>query len=263
LRAKEETFVPLIMGRLVHVLFFNLMNQFDPGLSTQLHNQPGYRPFTLSLLSDVSRQGQSFKLRREQPYYLRVTLLDGGNLWHRLSTHFLESGPVLVQLGPANLQLTRMLSTPAADPTGWAGSTDWQTLINTPAVRLITIQFFSPTAFNMGNREFELFPKPPLVWESLLRVWNTYAPDHLKLEKQGIRAFLMKRVAVTNCNLSTDILYYPQYVQKGFVGTCTYVVLEESPCASHLATLAAFARFAGVGHKTTMGMGQARAEFDA
>jgi CRISPR/Cas system endoribonuclease Cas6 (RAMP superfamily) len=40
---------------------------------------------------------------------------------------------------------------------------------------------------------------------------------------------------------------------------CTYSVNERSEQAAQFTRLAAFAPFAGVGYKTTMGMGQVRA----
>lgn len=41
---------------------------------------------------------------------------------------------------------------------------------------------------------------------------------------------------------------------------CTYAILENNEQAETVTCLAAFAPFAGVGYKTTMGMGQVRAD---
>ena len=79
---------------------------------------------------------------------------------------------------------------------------------------------------------------------------------------QGFREFLAEHVKVTHCDLFTEIWHYPQYEQKGFLGTCTYQIEEVHPFDRQLAALAAFARFSGIGCKTTMGMGQARALMD-
>jgi len=57
-------------------------------------------------------------------------------------------------------------------------------------------------------------------------------------------------------------LHFPNYTQKGFVGTCGYRIPARSDIAALLTTLAAFALYAGAGYKTTMGMGQVRATFD-
>ncbi len=257
---KHATTVRGTTGHLTHALFLNLIKQFDPALSAYLHDQSGPKPFTTSPLLGVENQSEILSLQRGQICSLRITLLDGGVLWHRLSTYALQAGSLKVHLGPTPLQLTRMLISADADPTGWAGTTNWQTLADLPARQVITIQFASPTAFNVGDRAFELLPKPLFIWESLLRVWNAYAPEHLRMEKQRLRTFLAERVTVLDCDIATTMWRFPRYVQKGFEGTCTYQIQgDASDSAAHITTLAAFVHFAGIGYKTTMGMGQARA----
>jgi CRISPR-associated endoribonuclease Cas6 len=253
--------IPVSMGHLAHALFLNLVKQFDPALSSRLHDVRGYRPYTVSPLSGGTIVGERIILRRGQPCRLRITLLDGGMLWHALQTPFLEAGPIYVCLGEADFQLARMLSTPTVGTENWAGSTDWQSLNTLPAQRTITLHFTTATAFSVSERQFALYPEPPLIWESLLRVWNQYAPAHMYMEKQGIREALRSHVAVTACALHTALLHFPAYVQKGFVGWCTYELCTDESLAARLTTLAAFAHYAGIGYKTTMGMGQAHSDF--
>jgi len=260
LRVRYAATISGATGPLAHALFLNLIKQFDPALSASLHNMPGPKPFTISPLLGVEQLAENLTLPGEQTCSLRITLLDGGDLWHRLSTYALQREVVQVHLGPADLRLTRLITSSSVDPTGWADITDWLTLAGLPAQRVITMQFTSPTAFNVGDRAFELFPKPSFIWESLLRVWNAYAPQHLRMDKQRLRMFLIEHVSVLDCAIATMMWSFPQYLQKGFVGTCTYQIQEEDEgIAANLTTLAAFARYAGIGYKTTMGMGQARA----
>ncbi len=253
--------IPVTMGHLAQALFLNLVKQFDPVLSMRLHNEPAYRPYTISPLSGGTRVGERFRLHPGQRCHLRITLLDGGALWQALQRHYLEAGPIGMRLGDVDLQLTRMLSTPHTDPAGRAGSNDWQTLVTLPAQHTITMYFTSPTAFSMSERQFALFPQPPLIWESLLRVWNRYAPAHMYMGKQGICEALRSQVVVTACELNTALLHFPTSVQKGFMGWCTYKLSTDESLAARLTTLAAFAHYAGIGYKPTMGMGQAHSHF--
>jgi CRISPR-associated endoribonuclease Cas6 len=260
LQAQHEAHLPATMGHQIHAMFLQLLARTDRALSVRLHDESGYRPFTLSPLLSGTIQGNGVVLSPSQTYQVRVTLLDGGTLWDRLGTLLLETGPVQVRLGEASFKVTRLISTEASDPTGWAARTSWEELVATPMRQSITLSFASPTAFNISGKFFALFPEPPLVWESLVRSWNSYAPDPLKIEKLALQALLWHKVIVTACDLSTHTLHYPKYTQKGFAGTCTYALLEDGAHAAQLARLAAFARFAGVGYKTTMGMGQVRME---
>jgi len=72
----------------------------------------------------------------------------------------------------------------------------------------------------------------------------------------------MRSVRVAKCSLHTNTLFFPGFCQKGFVGSCNYIIEAPDDFASLLTTLAAFAQYAGAGYKTAMGMGQVRATFD-
>jgi CRISPR-associated endoribonuclease Cas6 len=261
LSQKGDATIPATMGHQIHALFINLVKRFDPVLASRLHDEPGYRPFTVSPLIGEASAGERIALRRGRTCHLRITLFDGGYIWHHLSTYILESGPVLLSLGSAQLGLVRMIVTQAADSTGWAASTTWNGLVTLPAQQMVTLRFVSPTAFSVGDRKFDLFPKPGLIWESLLRVWNAYAPGSLRMEKQEIREAVRKQITLVQCDIATRVMHYPKYMQKGFVGTCTYQVEQESVWTAQLTTLAGFAHFSGVGYKTTMGMGQVQVAF--
>jgi CRISPR-associated endoribonuclease Cas6 len=260
LSATSTTTIPASTGYQAHALFLDLIRQVDPALSSRLHDEPEYRPFTVSMLSGANtRDGKAF-LQAGQTYRLRITLLDGGHLWQCLSTHFLEARSITLYLDKAEFQLARVLSTPAADATDWASYTDWQTLASTAPRRSITIRFASPCAFSMGDRRFALFPEPMLVWDSLMRTWNRYAPEVLRIDKLAMRDFVTHHIVISDYELHTTCLHFPKYAQKGFVGSCSYMVKTDDGNASQVAALAEFARYAGVGYKTTMGMGQARIE---
>jgi CRISPR-associated endoribonuclease Cas6 len=261
LSATITTTIPASMGHQAHALFLDLVKQVDPALSSRLHNEPEYRPFTVSMLGGVNiRNGKAF-LQMGQSYRLRVTLLDGGHLWQSLSVYFLEANPITLRLDKAEFTLTRVLSTSSADIMGWAGYADWQTLAATLPRRDITMRFASPSAFSMGDRRFALFPEPILLWDSLMRSWNRYAPEVLHIDKTAMRDFVTRHVTVSDYNLHTTCLYFPKYTQRGFIGTCSYSIQETTDeCAPQLSALAEFARYSGVGYKTTMGMGQTRIE---
>jgi CRISPR-associated endoribonuclease Cas6 len=260
--AQHAAAIPVSMGHLVQALILNLVKQFDPVLSARLHDEPGYRPYTVSPLNGGTRTGECITLQRDQRCRIRLTLLDGGPLWQNLCTHFLEAEPVYVRLGSCLLQLVRIVSSPHADPSGWVRSTDWQTLFTLSARQSITVRFVTATAFSWGDRRFVVFPEPYLLWEGLKHAWNRYAPACYRIERQGLRASLLSTVAMTKCSLHTCTLHYPNYTQKGFVGTCNYGIQVTSDIAALLTTLAAFAFYAGVGYKTTMGMGQVRVTFN-
>lgn len=61
LNATRTTTIPASMGYQVHALFLDLVRQVDPVLSARLHDEPEYRPFTVSMLSGADvRDGMAF-----------------------------------------------------------------------------------------------------------------------------------------------------------------------------------------------------------
>jgi CRISPR-associated endoribonuclease Cas6 len=257
----KDVTIPVSMETKLHASFLNLVGQFNPALSARMHDEPGYRPYTISPISGGKTVGDRKNLRGGQPCHLRITLLDGGALWDALQVYFHEAEPIYMHLDNTDFRLVRMFIAPTTDSSSWAGSATWQKLAALPAQPTITMHFATATAFSLGERQFCLFPEPSLVWGSLVRTWNRYAPVQVHMEKQAIQESLGRHIAVTACKLHHDFLHFPTYVQKGFVGRCTYQLNAEPQPAKHLTTLAAFAQYAGVGYKTTMGMGQVYVEF--
>jgi CRISPR-associated endoribonuclease Cas6 len=258
--AINTTAISAYRGDHTHALFLDMVRQVDAEISSRLHDEPDYRPFTVSVLHGALVNDGMQELRAGQVYRLRLTLLDGGGLWQCLSAHFLETSVLMLRLDKAQLQLARVISTPGADASGWVGYSDWQTLAAASPRSTITMRFASPCAFSLGERRFALFPEPLLVWDSLVRSWNRYAPEVLRIDKVALREFVTQQVVVSDYELHTGKAVFATHAQKGFMGSCTYQVKSQQGCSAQLVALAEFARYAGVGSKTTSGMGQARVE---
>src|SRR5258708_12045047 len=104
LRVRYAATISGATGPLAHALFLNLIKQFDPALSASLHDMPGPKPFTVSPLLGVEQLAENLTLPTEQVCLLRLTLLDGGDLWHRLSPHPLPPKLFHVHPAPSPLQ---------------------------------------------------------------------------------------------------------------------------------------------------------------
>jgi CRISPR-associated endoribonuclease Cas6 len=174
-----------------------------------------------------------------------------------------------------------------SQPITWAGYATYEGLVaqarafSSSNARTLGLEFRSPTAFSDGQQSWgkrmHLFPEPDRVFDRLARVWNAWAPPDLRLDISALRLYLHNWVAVSSYELETRTLHFDRHAQVGFVGRCTYESMDLSRNAGQrleedsagtlgaglapvqvLRLLAAFAFYAGVGQKTTMGMGQAR-----
>ncbi len=250
------------MGHQAHSAFLRTIKQADPALAEALH-APGQsvRPFTVSRLLDLpkARAGR-IEVSPAQTYPLRFTILRP-LIFRQFMNRFLHSnGRPTLQLDRLVFQIHEILVTPEASP--WSCYTTFEELYaEARPERNITLQFLSPTAFNLGQRswgkQFAVLPEPVLVFRRLLRVWNAFSPDPLDTTK--LEAYVTENVIIKRYVAQTQMLSYPRHRQIGFRGTVTYgLMLEDEEACRQLNALANFAFYAGIGYKTTMGMGQAR-----
>jgi CRISPR-associated endoribonuclease Cas6 len=165
---------------------------------------------------------------------------------------------------PTEVVITEVLTTPGSHP--WAGFAEKeQLLLRDELPERLTMEFASPTAFNLGTApgsgaSYALFPTPILVFDSLARKWREYVSAEIEL---GYVEDVASEVRVSDYRLQTQTLQWKGHVQKGFAGRCAYDLRNLAPDGRRLLTaLADFAFYAGVGGKTTQGMGQTRRILD-
>ena len=144
-----------------------------------------------------------------------------------------------------------------------ADSTTWSDLAaRASAAPEIVLHFASPTAFSFGDRyagkRVVLLPGTELVFDSLARTWNEYAPEDLRIDRQAISAFATDHVVGRQFGrLETHMLRSRRSLQVGFLGDVTFTVSGgDTDARRRLNMLSDFALYSGVGMKTTMGMGQ-------
>jgi len=261
----RKTTVRVTMGHQAHAAFLRTVRESDPALAEVLHlpHMP-IRPFTVSTLQGTppARDGW-IHLSPERTYWLRFTALYQP-IFERFMARFLRGeGRPIIRLGHAVLLIREILTTPGSHP--WAGYASWNDLAGKAEPHAeITLDFASPTAFGFGQQEWGkkvmVLPLPQTVFGSLVRSWNATAPIPLHIDRQELDEYLDEHVVVTRIeNLRTRMLRFRNSLQVGFVGRVTYgLMVEDKAIQTKLNALADFAFYAGVGMKTTMGMGQTR-----
>jgi CRISPR-associated endoribonuclease Cas6 len=221
--------LPPSMGRAIHAQFFQWLATADPILAKQLHQQHQL-PFTL-FLSPGSRPKLRISLLQKQ---LLTPLLLGLDTTLGMD----------IQLAGISCQVGHSIDI--------VQTNYFQQLAQTPPQEVIELEFRSPTSFKQG-RSIQPFPLPELVFASLLRRWNLFAPEVFRFPAvtwQGL---------VSAFNLKTHALRMEGGAEIGSVGWVRYRFPDPEQ-AKIATTLAHFACFAGVGRKTAMGMGQVQTE---
>lgn len=258
LRPTHADTIPMWLGRAAHAWFLDSLRRLQPELSAAIHDGSGLKPFTVSSL-DGRAQGEMLRLTPQQVYYLRLTTLHPDLTRLTLAALvplWLDDG---VCLHDQRFQVERIVTSAEDDP--WSGKACYADLLAMAPVagRTLKLTFVSPTLFHKtGDINYPL-PAPELVFGSLQDRWMRFSPVPLPcdVKTQAVG------VEVDSYQLSTQRVSFERAGRgafTGFVGEVSYRVTSgDSAFKRAITTLAAYAMYAGVGIRTTMGLGQARA----
>lgn len=259
-------------GAEVRGWLFSELARYNPGLVERLHNEtdPNPKPYTVSglIVPRAGRRLQDGELRLvpHTTCLIRITSLDKA-LNDTLLDHVLPGLPRRIRLKWNEFSLRG----PSQD-NGWWGEMEWNDFASMPVRQedvSVTLDFASPTAFRSQGADLPL-PVPGQVFRSLWQRWNFFAPEALKIEDLWPK-FAEQCIVVSDFRLrSLKVMFKKgeKGAATGCTGQVTYRLLEPHRCGDFepfrpgaekvLQTLAAFSLYSGVGHHTTVGLGQTR-----
>ena len=274
--AEQTSTLPIDLGRAVHSWFLTQVRRADPALAERLHEPNAPRPFTVSALQGTGPGSQGHvDLTPEREYWLRVTSFEP-ELSQRLVEEVVPALPHEIRLAETLFALKGATCDAQEHP--WAGQTTFEALAQEHLLgtkrpdRKLTLRFASPTTFRRTEGETSLtddqgrayrvgghnvpLPLPGLVFDSYLQRWNAFAPVALHPD---VKRYAQECVAISRYRLQTVLVEFGAARHVGFVGRCQFMALVHDPYWLRLLNLlAAFALYAGTGHRTTMGLGQTR-----
>jgi len=254
--------LPEWWGAAVQSLLFEVLREASPQEVGALHDDPSApRPFTVSTLMGPRPRGGT--LDPEATYSFRLTTLQAG-----LSDILYQAIQPGQRLSPGSrmeldyLPFSIEQVGTAASGDSWVGETSYQDLASMhllspqPPSRQIVLELASPTAFRSNDRVQPL-PLPRMVFHSLWSRWNAFAPTAFPQETQ---TYAEECLAISRFDLHSRPVSINGGMRIGAVGRMAYTTLNyDRYWMSILHTLAAYARFSGIGILTAAGMGQSRA----
>ena len=117
----------------------------------------------------------------------------------------------------------------------------------------LRLRFLSPTGFNRSGLQIPV-PLPELVFKSLLKKWQTFvSQEEWSSLEDSVGTVRMEKFSLQ----SQPVWLKKQSVYRGCLGFCEYTfhhLAEDERKA--VSALGAFSYYAGVGYKTSQGMGQ-------
>lgn len=274
IHAFPRTNLPLAhaQGKILHGLFYELLQKASAAKGDEVHSVEGLKPFSTALLLS-ERQRRAEFIRAGEELKIRFTFLDD-SLYPLLARYFLSTPDLSLELVRTELTVTRILSTPQSGEE-WAGCATFEELYAnaSDSEKQFSFHFAAPTFFKRGGGPaypdlLVPLPLPDLVFGSLLRNWNQFAPTAF-VEVNLMKEICSHHLEMTHHRISSQLarLIFPRddgtyrtTTFPGFVGSCSFrlVELHDQSIIQTLNALADFAFYAGVGAKTTMGCGVAR-----
>ncbi len=240
--AERGKFSPTL-SRALHALVLRWLHLGSPEVAEFVHN-------TQTSPIGISRLLGNRRPKGTQPgdiFYFRISLLDGNLIAPLLKgLEQQERQPVILAKFPF---IIRNIYTLPGTHT-LVEATNYGAISKNSNSTDIQLTFFSPTSFKQ-LQNIQTFPLPELVFNSLHRRWNHFAPNEYKfpsVEWMGL---------VSAYELKTHALRMEGGAEIGAQGWVRYRFRDEEQ-AKIASVLAHFAFFSGVGRKTSMGMGQTR-----
>lgn len=229
-------------GKQVHGLFFRIMKELSPGMGDKLHSEEQkVQPFTVSTLNMESANSGWFRftLFSNEMFDNIMDFLSGKR---QKSIRIAESDFIITDFIFHDSEVANF-------------ATYDQLLKSAPLSHKIRLRFISATSFRHKGKNVP-HPLPTLVFRSLLTKWNEFSP--FRFDEEHFLTASEENVVTSRYKLQTRILDFNEYKIIGFTGSCEYTILSiaEELFLKQINTLADFAFYAGVGYKTTMGMGQ-------
>ncbi|MCB0097963.1 MAG: CRISPR-associated endoribonuclease Cas6 [Caldilineaceae bacterium] len=265
--AQNAGTLPGSVGELAHAAFYAAVQAVDPALSARMHDAQERKAFSLSPLYGYwqSPQDKRIHVNTGQAGWLRLGLLDE-ELFAVFMQHILYSGLTggapTIRLGNVDFAIREVQGSPGSHPwSGYITVADLAALDAAPTRWVL--EFASPTAIRWeqadnGARKVEIFPQPRLAIASLRSRWDKMTGDQYGKE---FEEWVGRNVVVGRVwNWQTEPFAYKRQSYIGGTGQLQYVLLDSSnqSYTAHFNRLLHLAFFAGIGYKTTHGMGQVR-----
>jgi CRISPR-associated endoribonuclease Cas6 len=266
LAAMRRGAVPGEHGDLVRSALMNLFRDSDFPLAQKLHDENAAKPYTISLLRGGKRDtDHTLHFGEGDTADWRFTLLSEPTFEALLHRYLLHRNLPHVRIGAVEFAITDAFASGSRHrDSGHVSLTElterWNYLPES-LPRTVTLDFLSPTVFNIGSdpvsheRRWRLVPDARTLFSGLRKKWiklggvepgdtfDEWVQQHIELEplELHLNHRLVKKVRV-----------------PGFCGRVRFRAYENLRWLPLVHVLADLAFWIGVGYQTTCGMGQVR-----
>jgi CRISPR-associated endoribonuclease Cas6 len=253
--------IPYATGSAARSFFYEAVTTAAPAAAQALHEATGLKPFTASLLRGPGRPVAGQRTIQPGSYTLHFTTLTSSlfaAFYDHLQTQ--QARGERVRLHGQEFAIEEVIFD--GERVRFAQLETFESLRSRPPGQTFRFRFLSPTTFRSGDGHLPL-PVPQSVYRSLWEKWNAFAPAALTIPDSLLMA-VQTGLFPARFDLESELLEMGKSRVVGCVGACEYALTREVGEEERrwLTALTAFAFYAGVGAKTTVGLGQVEPEID-
>ncbi|OKH18645.1 CRISPR-associated endoribonuclease Cas6 [[Limnothrix rosea] IAM M-220] len=234
----------------LHAWFLNQIQDYNPPLSTYLHDGQSEKPFSMSRLGGGT-VAENLRLvagdRHEWSLHLlSPEAVDGVLAW------LWAVKPSLLWLGSGKVtELTIERVSVSLQPNTYQGL--WRKKLRDK----VTLSFLSPTGFRRRGGHLPL-PLPRNIFQSYLRRWQDFSG--FAVETNNFLDWVDEFVVIRQHRIETrSVAAGKAGAVTGFIGSVQFAVRPEGKNQKNFwclfSALGSFAPYCGTGHKTSFGLG--------
>jgi CRISPR-associated endoribonuclease Cas6 len=119
--------------------------------------------------------------------------------------------------------------------------------------RIISLKFTSPTSFK-ANGHYDIFPDIRKIFRSLMMNFDFFS-ETTKIYDYEVLSYIEENVHIVSYKLMTKNFHLEKIKVKGFQGDMTLKVTGAEQFVKLVLLMIKYATFAGIGMKTSLGMG--------
>ena len=229
----------------LHACFLQMVNNVSPQLAQTLHDDPQNKAFTLCILEEA-----------ENKLLWRLTLLDD-LLFKPFTDIFTQTMTMDLRIGANKINIASVNCSPLS---GYklANFAFYSQMVEAVGnSKTLGFEILTPLAFKSGDWDLPL-PIPKLFFKSLHNRWQTYSA--VKFNFDDLDNFLEKHIFISRFQLESKEFSNGKAISIGAVGSMKFIIKGKVPSdfIKYINILSDYSFYAGVGKKTTMGMGQVR-----
>ena len=239
--AERDLELPVSHGVWVHRVFFRILEEKAPELGRQVHEDKEVSPFSLNFLRGVEhRRRRAFlPAGHEAIFSLRLLSPELEKLFSSLEEFEIELDGMSLRFKEAGFF-----------------QRSFEELVR--SAQQVLFRFLSPTTFRRFGHNYPV-PAPECVFSGLLRKWNRFAPKSLRFP-EGVTENFQRELLISRYKLKTCMVEFGRYRLVAFKGETEFRTAQKE-LAGVLGSLSGLAFFAGVGYKTSMGLGETEVVF--